>query len=285
MDVKNTTTASAELKPAQGGPLEVATADLHKSFGCNRVLQGVDISIHRGEIVAIVGASGSGKSVLLKHMIGILRPDSGRVRVADHETPGSPLVDLSTLNEDGLDRLRRHWGVVFQKNALFSGKVFDNVALGLEDVKGMEEQSIRLRVQQVLEAVGLDYDEVAPMDRDQVSGGMAKRIALARALALDPVLMFYDEPTTGLDPGRARQIQELIHTVHHRTPDLGIERTTVIVTHDTSLLYRLQPRIIMLAEGKVYFDGHAKDFEDSNSPVIRPYQAQMTLLHAREDRA
>ena len=265
-------------------PLEIQVTNLHKSFGTNKVLQGVDLSIHRGEMIAIVGASGGGKSVLLKHMIGILRPDNGSVCVADHESPDSPLVDLSTLNEEGLDRLRRHWGVVFQKNALFSGNVFDNVALGLQDVKGMEDQRIRERVEEVLKAVGLDYSTVAPMGREQVSGGMAKRIAIARALALDPVLIFHDEPTTGLDPGRAEQIQELIREVHHRTPDLGIQRTTVIVTHDSSLLYRLEPRIIMLAEGKVFFDGTAKDFENNNSPIIRPYQALMPMLHAQESR-
>lgn len=265
-------------------PLEIQVTKLHKSFGINKVLQGVDLSVHRGEMIAIVGASGGGKSVLLKHMIGVLRPDSGRVCVADHEATGSPLVDLSMLDEEGLDRLRRHWGVVFQKNALFSGNVFDNVALGLEDVKGMEEQRIRERVEEVLKAVGLDYNAVAPMDREQVSGGMAKRIAIARALALDPVLIFHDEPTTGLDPGRAEQIQELIREVHHRTPELGIQRTTVIVTHDSSLLYRLQPRIIMLAEGKVFFDGSTRDFQSNDSPIVRPYQAVMPILHAREDR-
>jgi phospholipid/cholesterol/gamma-HCH transport system ATP-binding protein len=259
----------------------VLVENLHKSFGRNQVLRGVNLSIRRGEMVAIVGASGGGKSVLLKHLIGVLRPDVGRVCTADHESPGSPLVDLATLDEAGMDRLRRHWAIVFQKNALFSGTVFDNVALGLSDVKGMSDQQIRDRVRQVLESVGLGFDEVAPMDRDQVSGGMAKRVAIARALALDPVLMFYDEPTTGLDPGRSEQIQNLIAEVHGRPADDGERRTTIIVTHDTGLLFRLQPRIIMLHEGVVHFDGTAEAFQHSDSPAVRPYLELMPVLQAR----
>lgn len=263
------------------GPVETRVEDLHKSFGTNQVLRGINLTICRGEMVAIVGASGGGKSVLLKHLIGILRPDSGRIWMADHETPGSPLVDMACLNEAGMDRLRRHWAVVFQKNALFTGTVYDNVALGLSDVKGLDDGEIRNRTRQVLESVGLNFDEVGPMDRDQLSGGMAKRIAIARALALEPVLMLYDEPTTGLDPARSEQIQDLIRVVHHRASDVGVRRTTVIVTHDTGLLSRLRPRIIMLHEGRVYFDGTTEAFEHTDSPVVRPYLELMPSLHYR----
>jgi phospholipid/cholesterol/gamma-HCH transport system ATP-binding protein len=274
---------SAGRSPTSGDhePLEVQVEDLHKAFGRNLVLRGVNLSIHRGEMVAIVGASGGGKSVLLKHLIGTLRPDNGRVRMADHESPGSPLVDLATLDDAGMDRLRRHWAIVFQKNALFSGTVYENVALGLSDVKGMTDPQIHDRVRQVLESVGLRFDEVAPMDRDQVSGGMAKRVAIARALALDPVLMFYDEPTTGLDPGRSEQIQNLIAEVHARIADDGQKRTTVIVTHDTALLFRLEPRIVMLNEGVVDFDGTAEAFQHADSAAVRPYLELMPLLQAR----
>lgn len=267
------------------GLVETRAEDLHKSFGSNPVLRGINLTVRRGEIVAIVGASGGGKSVLLKHLIGILRPDSGRVWMADHESPGSPLVDLAGLDEGGMDRLRRHWAVVFQKNALFTGSVYDNIALGLSDVKGLDDQSIRERVRNVLEAVGLNFEEVSRMERDQVSGGMAKRVAVARALALDPVLMLYDEPTSGLDPARAEQIQDLIRDVHRRNSDLGIARTTLIVTHDTGLLYRLRPRIIMLHEGRIYFDGAAEEFEQADSDVIRPYLALMPALHQRIGRS
>lgn len=261
--------------------LEASIEKLFISFGNNHVLKGVDLRIARGEIVAIIGASGGGKSVLLKLMIGCLHPSAGCVRMADHEAPGSPLVDLDSLDEQGMDRLRRHWAVVFQKNALYGGTVYENIALGLADVKGEDDQQIRSHVRTVLEAVGLEYSTVAEMQRDEVSGGMAKRVAIARALALDPVLMFYDEPTSGLDPARAGQIQTLIQNVHNRMPEIGIQRTSIIVTHDVGLLYRLRPRIIMLHDGRVYFDGSTDDFQKIDSAEVAPYLKLMPLLHAR----
>src|SRR5207249_3619807 len=202
----------------------------------NAVLRGVDLVVRRGELAAIVGASGSGKTVLLKHLIGHLHPDRGRVLLADHESPDAPLVDLASLDEEATDRLRRHWAVVFQKNALFTGTVYDNIALGLFDVKGMDETQARQRATEMLKSVGLDPDQVLDVDRDQLSGGMAKRVAVARALALDPVVMFYDEPTTGLDPEHAQQIHELIKEVHEKRAERDVQRTTIIITHDTVLL-------------------------------------------------
>jgi phospholipid/cholesterol/gamma-HCH transport system ATP-binding protein len=262
-------------------PIEIQVEDLYKAFGSNQVLKGINLVVRRGEMVAIVGASGGGKTVLLKHMIGRMRPDRGRVRVADHESADSPLIDLAMLNESDMDRLRRHWAVVFQKNALFTGTVQENIALGLLDVKGMQSQEVRDRVRQAIQSVGLDPDQVLQLNREELSGGMAKRVAVARALALDPVLIFYDEPTTGLDPERAQQIQDLVGDVHHRKPELGIERTTIIITHDAGLLYRLKPRVIMLLDGKVGFDGSAEAFESSDSPSIQPYLSLMPLLHER----
>jgi phospholipid/cholesterol/gamma-HCH transport system ATP-binding protein len=270
-----------ETTPDPGPRREILVEGLYKSFGHNQVLRGIDLCINRGEMVALVGASGSGKTVLLKHMMGIFQPDRGSVCVADHESEGSPLVDLATLNEAGMDRLRRHWAAVFQKNALFSGTVYDNVALGLYDVKGATDAEIGAKVHEVMEAVGLSFEEVARMDRDQISGGMAKRVAIARALALDPVLMFYDEPTTGLDPARSQQIQDLITNVHRRRTDLAVERTTVIVTHDTALLGRIKPRIVMLHEGTILFNGDLNAFLSSASPAVRPYIETMPQLHLR----
>lgn len=256
-------------------------AGVHKSFGGNHVLRGVGLDVCRGELLAIVGESGGGKTVLLKHMIGRVRPDEGRVWVADHETPGAPLVDLATLDESHMDRLRRHWAVVFQKNALFTGTVYDNIALGLMDVKGMDDEAIGLRVAEVTASVGLDPERVPRMNRDELSGGMAKRVAVARAMALDPVLIFYDEPSTGLDPDHAEQIQDLIRDVHHRVPDMGVARTTVIITHDIGLLYRLRPRVVMLHQGRVEFDGPYEAFATSDSPAIAPYLKLMPSLHER----
>lgn len=266
-------------------PEEIRVEDLHKSFADHPVLGGVNLVIRRGDLTAIVGASGSGKTVLMKHLIAHLRPDRGRVLLADHEAPDAPLVDLASLDEEATDRLRRHWAVVFQKNALFTGTVFDNIALGLLDVKGMDESAAQQRAREMLQAVGLNPDQVLDVERDQLSGGMAKRVAVARALAMDPVLLFYDEPTTGLDPEHAEQIHNLIKSVHNRRADLGVDRTTVIITHDTVLLARLEPRVIMLHEGAVFFDGSAQAFKESDSPVTRPYIELMPGLHGRRNGA
>jgi phospholipid/cholesterol/gamma-HCH transport system ATP-binding protein len=280
-DMPTEQNAVADRAESPPKPVEIRVENLHKAFGNNPVLRGVNLEIRQGEMVAIVGASGGGKTVLLKHMIGRLQPDEGKVSLADHESPGSPLTDLSTLDEAAMDRLRRHWAVVFQKNALFTGTVYDNIALGLSDVKGMEDEEIRKRVKEAIQSVGLDPEVVTQQSREELSGGMAKRVAVARALALDPVLIFYDEPTTGLDPERAQQIQDLVGEVHHRKPELGIDRTTVIITHDTGLLYRLRPRVVMLHEGRVMFDGTAEDFEHSTSPEVQPYLSLMPILHGR----
>jgi phospholipid/cholesterol/gamma-HCH transport system ATP-binding protein len=281
--------AAAQLNPSpalalssQDSAIELRVEDLHKSFGRNDVLRAVNLEISRGEMVAIVGSSGCGKTVLLKHMIGHLEPDRGRVLVADHETAGAPLTDLATLTPSEMDRLRRHWAVDFQKNALFTGTVYQNIALGLEDVKGMIEPEIGRRIHDVVASVGLDPEQVPQMSRESLSGGMAKRVAVARALALDPLLFFYDEPTTGLDPELAQRIQDLVRDVHNRKTSTGNHRTTIIVTHHIGLLCRLQPRVVMLYQGTVLFDGPAELFEKSQSPHIKPYLDLMPMLHRFE---
>jgi len=261
-------------------PEEIRVEDLHKSFGSNQVLRGINLSVARGEMVAIVGGSGSGKTVLLHHMIGQMRPDRGRVQIADHEAQGAPLVDLSTLDEAGMDRLRIHWAVVFQRNALTSGTVEDNISLPLIWVKGLNEAETRERTRHAVEAVALNPDEVLDISRDELSGGMAKRVAIARALALEPLLIFFDEPTTGLDPELAKVIQDLVYETYQQEQE-GFRRTTLIVTHDKDLLYRLQPRIVMIHEGRVFFDGTYSKFEKSNSPIIRPYFELMPVLQRR----
>lgn len=280
-------TATAEAATAQPSELEIRVEDLHKSFGENDVLRGVSLNVPRGQMVAIVGGSGSGKTVLLRHMMGHFHPDRGRVWVADHERAGAPLTDLSTLDEAGMDELRRHWAVVFQGNALFAGTAFDNVALALREVKGLEEGEIQKRVYDALTSVGLDAKRVAPLDRAELSGGMAKRLGIARALALEPMLMFYDEPTSGLDPNLSQQIHELIRSAHAgigRVGEAAEARTSVIVTHDKDLLYRLRPRVVMLHHGGVLFDGTYEGFAASESPVIRPYFQFMPELHQRPQR-
>jgi phospholipid/cholesterol/gamma-HCH transport system ATP-binding protein len=262
-------------------PAEFVVEGLYKSFDRNPVLRGVDLVIHQGEIVAIVGGSGCGKTVLLDHMIGQLTADRGRVLVANHEEPGAPLVDLATLDDEEADKVRIHWAVVFQRNALFSGTVYENIALWLREVKRMDEASIGDRARRAVAAVGLDAETVLDKDREDLSGGMAKRVAVARALAMDPLIMFYDEPTTGLDPHYAAQIQDLICSTHQSPTDLGLPRTTVIITHDKDLLRRLRPRVLMLHEGRVFFDGPYGEFEKSDSPVVRPYFELMPVLQRR----
>jgi phospholipid/cholesterol/gamma-HCH transport system ATP-binding protein len=261
-------------------PLEIRVENLHKSFGSNRVLRGVNLSVQRGEMIAIVGGSGCGKTVLMEHLIGQMRPDEGHVWLADHESPDSGLVDLSKLNDAGMDRLRIHWAVVFQGNGLISGTVEYNISLPLEWVKGLDESEIRQRTRRAIEAVGLNADEILGKTRDELSGGMAKRIAIARALALDPLLIFYDEPTTGLDPENTELIQDLIFKMHQRGSG-ELRRTSLIITHDKDLLRRLQPRVAMLNEGQVFFDGSYTAFQKSDSPVIRPYFELMPILQQR----
>jgi phospholipid/cholesterol/gamma-HCH transport system ATP-binding protein len=261
--------------------VEIRVRELRKSFGDNRVLEGIDLEIRRGELVTIVGPSGCGKSVLVEIMTARLEPDAGRVEVADHERDGEPLIDVHAVDESTRDELRRHWAIVFQHNALFSGSVRENIALWLREVAGFREAEIDERVRDAIGRVGMEPDRVLGEDRDELSGGMAKRVAIARAIAMDPRLMFYDEPTTGLDPRYSALIHELITDLHAEPAEAGARRTTVVITHDTTLLRRLQPRIVMLHAGRVHFDGPWSGFVASDDPEIQPYIEAMQGLHER----
>lgn len=261
-------------------PPEVVVEDVYKSFD-RPVLQGVTLTVHRGELVAIVGQSGGGKTVLLKLITGHYPPDKGRICLADHELPGAPLRDLQSRTEEKMDRIRRHWAIVFQRNALLSGTVYTNLALWPREILGKTDEELRPKARRALADVGLEPGDVIDTDRETLSGGMAKRVAIARALMMDPVLIMYDEPTAGLDPEMSAHIHGLIETTHERRPALGVPRTSIVVTHDTELLRRLRPRIVMLMDGRVGFDGTFDEFTQSDDPRIRPYLDQMPLLHAR----
>jgi len=258
--------------------IEIQIKNLHKAFDGKQILKGINLDLYQGDVVAIVGGSGCGKTVLLNHILGQYSPDQGHVLVIDHEDPAEPLRDLKDIREFELDNIHKHWGVVFQRNALFSGTVYENIALWLRETRGMEDDAILPIARRNLEAVGLpDDDQFLKRPHEKLSGGMAKRLAVARALSMDPIVIFYDEPTTGLDPISSEQIHNLIYEKHFEQDN----RTSIIITHDKDLLSRLQPRIIMLHEGKVLFDGPYEKFKASESEVIRPYFEMMPTLHKR----
>jgi phospholipid/cholesterol/gamma-HCH transport system ATP-binding protein len=280
--------------------IEIRAEALGKSFGSHVVLRDIELTVRSGELVAIVGGSGSGKTVLLDHLVGLLRPDAGRILAADHSAPldegpdaEAPLVDLGRLDGDALDRVRLHWAVVFQRNALFSGTVGDNIALWLREHAGLDEGEITRRVRASLAAVALDVDDTVGKERDALSGGMAKRVAIARAIAADPVVLFYDEPTTGLDPVIAGHIHELIWDQHRRAAGpgpgeaprrTGLPRTTILVTHDRELLRRLRPRVVMLDRARVCYDGPYDGFGQDDCVAARQYLAIMPALNATPNR-
>jgi phospholipid/cholesterol/gamma-HCH transport system ATP-binding protein len=279
---------------APATPPEIVVEGLRKSFRGKPVLAGIDLPVRAGELVAIVGGSGCGKTVLLKLIMAHYPPDAGRVLVADHEAPpgpggAPPLVDMSTLDEAGLDRIRTHWAIVFQRNALVTGDVLHNLSVLPREVKGMSDAQVLPLARKALADVGLDPDAVMHRDREELSGGMAKRVAVARAIVMDPVIIMYDEPTAGLDPEMSAQIHELIGATHRTQPSFasggnGARRTSIVVTHDTELLRRLRPRIVMLNGGRVLFDGSFDEFVRSADPHVRPYVAQMPGIHSDASR-
>jgi phospholipid/cholesterol/gamma-HCH transport system ATP-binding protein len=228
-----------------------------KRLGAKEVLRGVDLDVERGQSLVIIGRSGTGKSVILKHIVGLLRPDRGEVRVDGLEVPG--------LAESELLELRERMGMLFQGGALFdSMSVGDNVGLPLREHTPMPERQVELVVKEKLSLVGLDG--VQPMRPSDLSGGMRKRAALARALALNPRIMLYDEPTTGLDPITSDVINRLIRRLQER---LGI--TSIAVTHDMRSAYHIADRIAMLHEGRIHVTGTPAEIQATTDPIVRQF--------------
>lgn len=236
--------------PDPGPPL-MALEEVHKAFGPQRVLQGVTLRIRRGETVAVIGRSGTGKSVTLRLLLGLIAPDAGRVLREG--------VDLATLDEEGLAALRRRSAMLFQSGALFDSlTVGENVAFGLRARGEADEGAIAACIAARLAEVGLPGTEAK--SPAELSGGMRKRVALARALATEPEAILYDEPTTGLDPVTSDSIAELILATRERLRDRAV--TSLVVTHDMGVALKVADRIVMLDEGRVVGEGSPARFEE-----------------------
>ncbi|MDD2849275.1 MAG: ABC transporter ATP-binding protein [Desulfuromonadaceae bacterium] len=235
----------------------ITLRNVHKSFGAQKVLDGLDLDIPDGKITAIIGPSGEGKSVLLKHLIGLLQPDSGTV-----EVDGESIVDV---RRSELNRIREKFGMLFQNVALFdSMTVFENVAFPLEEKTSLSKEEIRSRVLSALEDVGLkNIENKFP---DELSGGMKKRVGLARAVVLNPKIILFDEPTTGLDPIIKRAIHQLIKDTHAK---FGF--TAVIVSHEIPEIFDVAQNVAMLFRGKILQHGTSDDIKNSDHPAVRQF--------------
>jgi phospholipid/cholesterol/gamma-HCH transport system ATP-binding protein len=235
----------------------IEVRDLNKSFASHPVLEGVNLRIEQGESVVIIGRSGGGKSVLLKHLIGLLEPDSGQVLI-----DGENIVDM---NERQLLHVRRKFGMLFQSAALFDSlNVAENVAFAFRRERSLPPQEVARKVGEVLELV--DLPGIEAKKPSELSGGMRKRVGLARAIIYQPRIVLYDEPTTGLDPVVSDSIDQLILRVRDR-----LDVTTVVVTHDMRSARRLGQRILMLHERKIYAEGTPDQIFESNDPVVRRF--------------
>ena len=237
--------------------MSILLEDIHKGFGDKQILRGFTLEVKEGETVALIGASGSGKSVMLKHIVGLITPDRGRVVVNGTEVVGLP--------RDELYDLRRKVGYVFQFAALFdSMTIGENVGMGLRRVAGMTEEEIRQRVEESLAVVELEgFEDRLP---SEISGGQRKRVGLARGIATRPQYVLYDEPTTGLDPVTTTVIDRLIL----RTRD-ELQVTSIVVTHDMNSAFRVADRIGMLHEGRVRFIGTPDEIRATEDPVVKGF--------------
>lgn len=235
----------------------IELVDIHKSFGSQKVLNGLTMTIPAGKITAVIGPSGEGKSVLLKHIIGLLQPDQGDVLV-----DGASIIGLRRSH---LNVVREKFAMVFQNAALFdSMTVYENVAFPLEEKTDLDRAEIDVRVATALQEVGLkDVNQKYP---DQLSGGMKKRVGLARALLLRPQIVLFDEPTTGLDPVIRRSIHQLMSDTQKK-----FEFTAVIVSHDIPDIFHVADYIAMLYHGKILQFGTPDEIQASENPVVRQF--------------
>ena len=221
------------------------------------VLDGINLKIDKGKVTTLIGGSGCGKSTLLRHLIGVLRPDSGEIWVKDQ--------DITKFDENEMDGYRKRFGMLFQGGALLNSMtVHDNIALPLREHTQLDEKIIGVIVKMKLELVGLrDFEHLKPA---QLSGGMQKRVALARAMALDPEIVFYDEPTSGLDPVVSGVIDQLIMDLSQR-----LRITSVVVTHDTRSAFKIAHKMVVLFRGKVVAEGTPEEIRNSADPLVQQF--------------
>jgi phospholipid/cholesterol/gamma-HCH transport system ATP-binding protein len=270
-----TTTHDSPLTAQHSPIISLANVSIH--FDGQRVLEKIQLTVQRGHTVAVVGESGCGKTVLLKLITGLLRPTTGRV-LFDGQ-------DLATLGDRELTQIRLRMGFLFQGAALFDSlSVYDNVAFGLRNVGRFDENEIRERVRQRLQEVGLP-ESVEAKKPAELSGGMKKRVGLARALALDPEVMLYDEPTTGLDPIMGDVINELLVQTRRQRPV-----TSIVVTHDMKTVLKVAERIVMIfplarlapSESQVIFDGTPEQLQQNTDARVRQFVAGEARERMRE---
>ena len=235
----------------------VQVIDLVTHYGDLKVLDGVSFEIPAGQITVVAGSSGCGKTTLLRHMIGLLKPTSGRILIRGE--------DIVAMSENDLDPMRTRQGVLFQGGGLLNSMtVADNVALPLREHTALEESTIRIMTRMKLELVGLlGFDNFLP---SQISGGMKKRAGLARAISMDPEILYFDEPTAGLDPGTSAEMDDLILKLKKT-----FKMTIVVVTHELPSIKNTADSVVMLEEGKVIFSGTLEEILACNSPRVRQF--------------
>jgi phospholipid/cholesterol/gamma-HCH transport system ATP-binding protein len=246
-------TAGAEMSD-----LKIKVRGLKKRFGANVVLDGVDLDVPKGKSLVVIGGSGTGKSVMIKCILGLIEPDAGSIEIDGEEVVGMPAAER--------ERVRRKFGMLFQGSALFDSlKVWENVAFGLVSGRGMKRPAAKEIALRKLSAVGLG-PEVAELFPAELSGGMQKRVSLARAIAAEPEIIFFDEPTTGLDPIMAQVINELIVTC----VDM-VGATALSITHDMHSLREIGDHAAMIYQGKIVWSGEAKDIDNSGNPYVEQF--------------
>lgn len=235
----------------------IQVINLYKAFGRKQVLAGADLEIKKGESMVVIGGSGSGKSVLIKHIIGLLSPDKGKI-IIDNK-------DVTKLRAGELDELRKKFGMLFQGAALFDSlSVWENVGFALRQHTKRSDKEIRAIAAEKLRMVGLSgIEDMMPVD---LSGGMKKRVGLARAIAMDPEILLYDEPTTGLDPIMADVINDLIIELREK-----LKVTSVAITHDMVSAYKIADRIAMLFEGKIIEVGTPSEIKSTKNPIVKQF--------------